>query len=121
MAPDRRVLVLHAVHLFLKIIFDSIFVQYSTDNTDGSNHVNFFLTFRGDQDVNLPKLLIAIIVENAHRETINNRIVLVVGPLNVFEDSLQQDHTNSMVVTGGGTTLATPSGKYKPIKLSYLH
>ncbi|XP_060588954.1 uncharacterized protein LOC132744304 isoform X2 [Ruditapes philippinarum] len=83
--------------------------KFYTDFTDGSDHVNFYLTFRGDQDANLPKLLIAIIVENAHRETINTNIVLVVGPLNVFEDSLQQDHTNSMVVTGGGTTLATPS------------
>lgn len=89
---------------------DILLFLYSTDFIDGTQHVNFHLTFRGDQDANLPKLLIAIIVENAHRETINNRIALVVGPLYIFEDSLQQDHTNSMVVTGGGTTLSTPSG-----------
>ena len=45
------------------------------------------------------------------RETIDNRIALVVGPLFVFEDSLQQDPNNSIVVTGGGTTLSTPSGR----------
>lgn len=87
-----------------------LFFIRSTDHTDGTKHINFHMTFRGDQNPNLPKLLIAIIVENAHRETIDNRIALVVGPLYIFEDSLQQDHTNSMVVTGGGTTLSTPTG-----------
>ncbi|WAR28402.1 hypothetical protein MAR_014106 [Mya arenaria] len=81
----------------------------STDMFEGTQHVNFHLSFRGDQVPELPQLLIAILVENAHRETINNRIALVVGPLFVFEDSLQQDPTNSIVVTGGGTTLSTPS------------
>lgn len=76
--------------------------------------MNFHLNFKGDQDQNLPKLLNAILVENAHRETvgtgIDEKIALVVGPLYVFEDSLYQDQTNSMVVTGSGTTLSTPSG-----------
>lgn len=52
-----------------------------------------------------------MIVENAHRESIDNRIALVVGPLYIFEDSLQNDITNSMVVTGGGgTTISPPAG-----------
>jgi len=91
-------------------------LYFSTDAMTGHEYVNFHLNFRGDQDQNLPKLLNAILVENAHRETvgtgIDEKIALVVGPLYVFEDSLYQDVTNSIVVTGsGGTTVSAPSGK----------
>lgn len=80
----------------------------------GQEYVNFHLNFKGDQNQNLPDLLIAILIENAHRETVgsglNERIALVVGPLYVFEDSLSGDQTNSMVITGSGSSVSTPSG-----------
>ena len=88
---------------------------YSTNFTDASEHVNFYLTFRNEQDANLAKLLIGILVENAKRDTINNRVALVVGPLYVYETSLQQGRTQADVVSGGGsgsggrTTAATTS------------
>ena len=91
-----------------------LFMFFSTNFTDASQHVNFYLTFRNEQDANLAKLLIGILVENAKRDTINNRVALVVGPLYVFETSLQQGRTQADVVSGGGgggpgrTTPTTP-------------
>ena len=73
--------------------------------------VNFQLVFRGEQDEMLPKLLIGMLIENAHRSTIDGIIVLSIGPLFVFEESLQQGNTMSSVIQGGGTTLGTPSGR----------
>ena len=90
-----------------------MYMHFSTNFSDASDHVNFYLTFRNEQGANLAKLLIGILVENARRYNINNRVALVVGPLYVYETSLQQGRTQADVVSGGrggGTTPATSSG-----------
>ncbi|KAH3813044.1 hypothetical protein DPMN_141493 [Dreissena polymorpha] len=75
--------------------------RFYTEPGRGTQHVDFILTFRGDKanDPALRNKIIDIIIENAHREAINNRIALVVGPLFVAEDSLQAD-----AVVSGSTT-----------------
>ncbi|KAH3813070.1 hypothetical protein DPMN_141519 [Dreissena polymorpha] len=81
--------------------------RFYTEPGRGTQHVDFILTFRGDKanDPALRNKIIDIIIENAHREAINNRIALVVGPLFVAEDSLQAD----AVVSGSTTSpLADP-------------
>ncbi|XP_052225149.1 uncharacterized protein LOC127840777 [Dreissena polymorpha] len=62
--------------------------RFYTEPARGTQHVDFILTFRGDKanDPALRNKIIDIIIENAHREAINNRIALVVGPLFVAED-----------------------------------
>ena len=78
--------------------------------------MNFYLTFRNEQDAFLAKRLIGILVENAKRYNIGGRVALVVGPLYVYETSLQQGRTQADVVSGGGgggTTPGTPGGAGK--------
>ena len=48
-------------------LFLPVIVRSTDYGLGGTQHVNFHLSFRGDQANELPKLLIAILVENAHR------------------------------------------------------